>query len=132
MAFNLYPYRYRKESVKDSDLRTLDGQTITTDLLEITGLIDINAVATLPAITGMTLTAEVIYGNPFSLPAYTGALISDWVFTDTVLGVITPASVTEGADGVYVVLATFTTTNTIIVTSSKDGFELASVTVVIP
>ena len=41
-----------KESVKDADLRTLDAQTITTDLLEISGLIDVTGVATSPSTTG--------------------------------------------------------------------------------
>ena len=121
-----------KESEKDSDMRTLGSATITADLLSISGVIDIQGVVTLPAITGFTLNAELIYGDPFNLPAFSGALVADWVLTDTVLGAIVPASAIEGVDGEYVFLATLTSSNTIILTSSKDGFELAPITFVIP
>ena len=113
-------------------MRTLGSATITADLLSISGLIDIQGVVTLPAITGFTLNAELIYGDPFNLPPFSGALVADWVLTDTVLGAIVPASAIEGVDGEYVFLATLTSSNTIILTSSKDGFELEPITFVIP
>lgn len=121
-----------KETEKDSNMRTLNAASITTDLVDVKGLIDVQGVVTLPAITGFTLNAELIYGNPFALPAFTGALVADWVLTDTVLGVVVPASAIEGADGEYVFLATLTSTNTIVLTSSKIGFELEPITFVIP
>lgn len=123
-----------KESVKDSDLRTLDAQTITTDLLEISGLIDVTGVATSPSTTGFVLTNKVIYGNPFVLPAFSGAVLADYVvYNETTTSAVVVTSVTEGADGVYTfVMPAQTSADVLTVTLSKVGFEMSPVTVTIP
>ena len=123
-----------KESVKDKDLRTLDAQTITTDLLEIAGLIDVTGVATSPSTTGFVLTNKVIYGNPFVLPAFTGAVMADYtVYNETTTSAVVLTSVTEGADGVYTfVMPAQTSADILSVNLSKDGFEMDAVTVTIP
>lgn len=124
-----------KESVKDSDLRTLDAQTITTDLLEIEGLKDVIGVSSAPSTTGFVLTAEMLYGsNPFALPAFSGALLADFVvYNVTTASAIVLTSVTEGADGVYTFLMPAqTSADVLTVDLSKDGFEMVTVDVTIP
>jgi len=122
------------ESQNDSDLVTLDSQTVTTDLLSIAGLIDVTGVSTSPATTGFVLTTKLIYGNPFALPAFSGAVLADFVlYNTTTSSSITATSVTEGADGVYTfVMPAQTSADEVTVDLSKDGFEMSTVTVTIP
>ena len=119
-----------KETEQDANLITLDGNTITTDLTDISGLIDVFGVTSLPTTTSVVLTANLIYGNPSALPKFEGAVLADFVvYNKTTSSGITPTSVVENTPGVYTFAFSAQTANDVItINLSKGGFEMKEVT----
>ena len=116
----------------DSDLGILTGATISADLLDIQGLIDVVGKASVPTTTTVTLDATLIYGDAFALNRFRGAVLADFpVYNTTTSLLVVPASVIEtpADSGVYLfTYAAQTSLDVMTINLSRDGFEMAEVT----
>lgn len=117
---------------KDEDLRTLNSATISADLLDIMGLIDVVGAATSPTTTTVTLTTTFIYGDQFVLNPFKGAVLADFpVFNVTTSLAVVPASVIEtpADSGIYLfTYAAQTGSDVMTINLQKSGFEMDEVT----
>ncbi len=117
---------------KDSDLGILTSATISADLLEIQGLVDVVGAATVPTTTTVTLTANFIYGDAFVPKKFTGAVLADFpVYNVTTALAVVPASVIETPvdSGIYLfTYAAQTASDVMTINLAKDGFEMSEVT----
>lgn len=112
---------------KDQDLRMVSESETTIDMLEISGLIDVNGVASSPLVASVTLTATFDYGTQVTLQPFKGAVLADWVLTEATVPVTVLSSV-ESVDGVYDLTFTSQTGGDVLdLALSKDGFEMTPV-----
>lgn len=124
------------KSEKDEDLNVLTSGEMDSDtnLLDLSGLLDVNGVSSSITTTTFTLTASMLYGSAKTKQAFSGGVIGDFSLynvTSSVAVVLT--TVTEGSDGVYaIVMPLQTTAHVLTLSMSKDGFEMDDVTVIIP
>lgn len=122
------------EGQEDGNL--LQAVVTLTDTLALRSLINVDGTtpATAPALTNVTLTANLSYGNFNNKIKFEGGVLADFVLTNTSTStVIVPASVTESSAGVYdFVYAGQLTTETMTIDLTKTGFVMDTVNYVNP
>lgn len=120
----------------DENLRMITANSITADLLNSRGLLDVNAAYSAISTTGFTATMTLDYGNVLDPLKFKGAVLADFtLYNETTAASVVITSVTESSDGVYdFVIPAQTSADVMTLTLSKNGYELYSsdVTVTIP
>lgn len=123
------------ELERDEDIAFIAASDISTDLTDLSGLVDV----TIGAASGISTTAfttniTYIYGSHFSKEAWKGGVLADFsLYNNTSASSVTITSVTESADGVYdFVIPVQTSADNLTLTLSKTGYEIDTMSYDIP
>jgi len=127
-------YNYDRTE-QDSNLRMIVASETSVDVTGLTGLTDVNGVATLISTAGVTLTCDFDYGSQVTQIPFEGAVLADWAATEISPspGAVALTSVTESSAGVYdwLFAAPATIGDVIELSLSKNGFEMVNVSITI-
>lgn len=112
----------------DEDLRMVTAAEAGTNLLNLSGLLDVNCATSAPGQTTVTATLTLDYGS-FKTPILvTGLLAADFaLYNITDAAAITGFTTTESSTGVYVFTFTSQTVADVIrISLSKNGYEMTA------
>jgi len=118
-------------SEKDTDLVLIPADSISPARLSTyNGLLNVVSVESSISTTGFTLTLGVIDSNIVANVPVTGLVVGDLaLYNVTDVASITPTSMTETSDGVYVVVMPAQTSADVVrVTLTKNGYDFTAVT----
>ena len=115
---------------RDCDLRFISKSDMTADLLNASGLIDVESVVNVTAAGAATVTLSASYGSIANKIKHTGVVVGDLsLFNVTQGAVVAGAAISETSDGVYALTWTAATAADVLrLTISKEGFDYATVT----
>lgn len=118
---------------KDASLRLAEPES-DVNLLQLDGLLDVNAAISGESTTGFVAALTLDYGAFGDPIKAKGWVLADFaLYNETAASSIVITSVTESPDGTYTfVIPAQTPADVLTLTSSKDGFELAAATVTVP
>lgn len=122
---------------KDEDLRIVTETEAGTNLLNLSGLLDVNAAITGTSTTGFVATLTLDYGtfkSPISVVGWVKADFTLYNDTDGAPVSLTSATVTENPDGTYTFasLPAQTQYDVLTLSATKTGYEFPDTTVTIP
>jgi hypothetical protein len=119
---------------RDEDLRIITETEAGTNLLNLSGLLDVNCATSSPSVTGFVAVLTTDYGTFKSPISVVGWVKADFtLYNTTQSSPITITSVTENPDGTYTfVFPTQAQYDVLTLTASKSGYEFPSTTVTIP
>ena len=116
---------------KDEDLVLIPNSFIAPErLTSYNGLVDVVSTVSAEALTGFTIELGVIGGNFTANVPVTGLVVGDLaLYNVTDVAAITPTSLTETSDGVYVVvMPTQASADVVRATFTKNGYDFTAVT----